>query len=213
MQKNTIIATVFVLLFIMWEAISRLNSHLIFVLPAPSNIFVTLWNHSDRFLLHTLVTLKEMAGGFALALSVAFPLAGLMLIWKPLRMVLQPIIIVIQCIPMFALAPIMVIWFSWSYTAIVVPTALMIFFPMMMNIYRGLHSTPNYLLDYFQVNQATTWQTFFKLQLPWALPHICSGFRISAGIAGIGAVTGEWAGGQQGLGILMLESRRGLTWR
>lgn len=210
MSKNFLVPlAVFTVLFTVWEGCSWFFSDLMFVLPAPSRIFAILWQRSDRFLFHAGVTLNEMAGGFVLAFAVAFPLAWMMALWSSARLVLQSLFIVIQCVPMFALAPIMILWFDWSYTAIVIPTALMIFFPLTMNIYQGLMSTPQHLLDYFRVNDATTWQIFYKLQLPWALPHIFAGFRISAAIAGIGAVAGEWAGGQSGLGLLMIESRRG----
>lgn len=109
---------------------------------------------------------------------------------------------------MFALAPIMVLWFGWGYMAVLIPTALMIFFPFTLNIYQGLRSTPTSLMDFFRINGATRFQTLWKLQIPWALPHIFSGLKISSAIAGIGAVAGEWAGAQKGLGVLMLESRR-----
>ncbi|MBS4168928.1 ABC transporter substrate-binding protein [Parachlamydia sp. AcF125] len=191
-----------------WEFCSRFFSELLFVLPPPSRILLCTWQKSDRLLFHTGITLKEMGGGFLLALLVAFPLAWMMAFWESMRMILQPLFIIIQCIPMFALAPLMVMWFGWSYTAIVLPTALMIFFPLTMNIYQGLLSTPQHLTDYFKTLKATPWQFFFKLQLPSSLPHIFAGFRISAAIAGIAAIAGEWAGAQEGLGILMLQSRR-----
>lgn len=191
-----------------WEFFSRSFTHLLFILPAPSEIVQTLWELRGRFLFHTSCTLKEMLGGFILALCASFPLAWAMMRYRTSRTLLQPLFIVIQCLPMFTLAPIMVIWFGWGFTAIVIPTALMIFFPLTLNIYQGLRSTPTDLLEFFQVNQATAWQTFYKLRLPWALPHIFAGFRISAAIAGVGAVAGEWAGAQSGLGMLMLESRR-----
>ncbi len=196
-------------LIVLWEYYSRHNLNLIFILPIPSRVLLCLWECSDRLLIHSIATFKEMGGGFLLALSIAFPLAWSMYLWHSLRMVLQPFFIIIQCIPMFTLAPIMVFWFDWSYMAIVIPTALMIFFPLTMNIYQGLKSTPKNLLDYFKVNNASNWQIFSKLQLPWSVPHITSGLRVAAAIAGIGAVAGEWAGAQQGLGVLMLESRRG----
>ncbi len=158
--------------------------------------------------MHTLVTVKEMCFGFLLALSASFPLAWTMMRYERSRSLLQPLFIMVQCIPMFALAPIMVIWFGWGFTAIVIPTALMIFFPLTLNIYQGLRSTPEDLIEFFHANQATSWQTFFKLRLPWALPHIFSGLKISAAISGVSAVAGEWAGAQNGLGVLMLESRR-----
>ncbi|NGX54786.1 MAG: putative aliphatic sulfonates transport permease protein SsuC, partial [Chlamydiae bacterium] len=191
-----------------WEFSSQFFHSLLFILPAPSDIFTTLWESNDRLFFHTLVTFKEMAGGFLLALGIAFPLAWTMIRFKTSRLLLQPFFITIQCLPMFTLAPIMVIWFGWSYTAIVIPTALMIFFPLTLNIYQGLRSTPQELLDFFRSNQATPFQTLLKLRLPFATSHIFAGFRISAAIAGIGAVAGEWAGAEHGLGILMLESRR-----
>ncbi|MFQ5729593.1 MAG: ABC transporter permease, partial [Waddliaceae bacterium] len=210
-EKNQIFIVpflAFLCIFGCWEVFSRIYKDLLFVLPSPSNILFCIWERKDRFLFHTLVTLNEMAGGFLVAFLLAFPLAWIMTLWTASRIVLQPIFVVIQCIPMFTLAPIMILWFDWSYTAIVIPMALMIFFPLTMNIYQGLRSTPKHLVDYFRINEATTWQLFVKLQLPWALPNIFSGIRISTAIAGIGAVAGEWAGAQAGLGLLMLESRR-----
>jgi ABC-type nitrate/sulfonate/bicarbonate transport system permease component/ABC-type nitrate/sulfonate/bicarbonate transport system substrate-binding protein len=209
MKKGTwMISFIFLLLFLVWETFSYVNQNMAFILPAPSHVLVRLWEKSDRFLFHTKITVKEMLIGFLLAFAVAFPLAWMMDLFQSARAFLQPLFIIIQCIPMFTLAPIMIIWFGWSLTAIVIPTALMIFFPLTMNIYQGLRSTPQDLLDYFKVNQATAWQTFFKLKLPWSLPYIFGGFRISAAIAGIAAVAGEWAGAQAGLGVMMVESRR-----
>lgn len=193
-----------------WEVYSQMVSEAHFVLPAPTNILIRLSEQYERFLYNSKVTLEEIIGGCVIAFLIAFPLAWIMYLFQTARQVLQPLFVVIQCVPMFTLAPIMVIWFDWSYTAIVIPTALMIFFPLTMNIFQGLRSVPPQLIDFFQINQASTWQIFYKLQLPWALPHICSGIRISAAMAGIGAVAGEWAGAQAGLGVMMLESRRAI---
>lgn len=201
-------AIAFLMILLIWEAASHSFEAHQFVLPAPTAIVSTLWERSDRFLYHATATLSEMVGGFILAFAAAFPLGWMMCSWKSARQVLQPLFVAIQCIPMFALAPIMVLWFGWGYTAIVIPTALMIFFPLTMNIYQGFQSTPKQMIEYFTIQEATPWQLFTKLQIPWALPYIFAGFRISAAIAGIGAVAGEWAGAQKGLGMLMLESRR-----
>lgn len=207
--KKILFPLFFFLIFaFFWEMISRNSTSLTFILPPPSLIIASLLKNIDRFIFHSLITLKEMVVGIALAFSFAFPLAWLMYSSKNARYILQPIFLIIQCIPMFTLAPIMVIWFGWSFISIVVPTALMIFFPLTINIFHGLKSTPKEYLEYFKINNATSWQVFTQLQLPWAFPQICAGLRISAAIAGIGAVAGEWAGGQNGLGILMLESRR-----
>lgn len=208
MKKILPFLLVFSLLILFWELVCVNSQGMLFIIPPPSKILHVLWELRHRFWFHTAVTLKEMLLGFSLALAVAFPLAWTMLRFNTTRSLLQPLFIVIQCIPMFALAPIMVIWFGWTQTAIIIPTALMIFFPLTLNIYQGLRATPRPYLEYFAINHATGWQTFYKLRLPWALPHVFAGFRISAAIAGVGAVAGEWAGAQKGLGVLMLESRR-----
>lgn len=191
-----------------WEVCAKLIPELRLILPAPSQVAWQMMFKPQRLFFHATETLKVMCGGFLLAAAVAFPLAWSMLTWNTLRTMLQPLFILSQCVPMFTLAPLMVVWFGWTFTAIVIPTALMIFFPLTMSIYRGLCSTPQLFLDYFLLNQATPLQIFYKLQLPWAVPSIFSGLRVSAGLAGVGAVAGEWAGAQNGLGLLMLESRR-----
>ena len=193
----------------LWECVGYLGPHWQMLLPAPSKIGLRLYSGADRFWLHTLATFREIMGGLALASLAAFPLAWLLVRSAPLRLFLQPLLVVMQSVPIFALAPIMILWFDWSYTAIVFPTALMIFFPLTMSVYKGLEETPKHLLDYFTIHQATEWQKLVKLRIPWAAAHIFSGLRIAAALAGMGAVTGEWAGAQQGLGVLMMESRRG----
>lgn len=210
LPKRIVVVMGLILVFLAaWETLCRNSAVLQFILPPPSGILTTLYEYRGRFLMHTSVTFGEMVGGFILALLMAFPFAWGMAVKPHLRSILQPSFVIIQCIPMFTLAPLMVLWFGWSYIAIIVPTALMIFFPLTITIYKGLVSTPNHLLEFFTLNKATSFQTMMKLQFPWALPYIFAGFRIAVAAAGIGAVAGEWAGGQQGLGLLMLESRRG----
>lgn len=201
---------VFLCLFFFWELSCQAFDEVLFILPKPSQVFLRIFHFPKLFLFHSFVTLKEMVGGILFAFSAAFPLAWCMERYKFTRSILQPLFILIQCMPMFTLAPIMVLFFGWSFTAIIIPTTLMIVFPLTLNIYQGLRSTPCELLDLFLSNQSTEWQTFSKLRLPWALPHIFSGLRISSAIAGVGAIAGEWAGAQEGLGMLMQESRRNM---
>jgi NitT/TauT family transport system substrate-binding protein len=207
-MKIMIPTVFFISVLILWELCCIAFHSLAFVLPAPSLVLTTLWHHADRFIMHSQATLKEMAGGILLAFLLAFPLGWTMYALGAMRAIFQPIFVIVQCIPMFTLAPIMVLWLGWSYFSIIIPTAFMIFFPLTLNIYQGLKATPQVFIDFFRINQATKWQLFYKLQLPWSLPYFFAGLRISAGIAGIGAIAGEWAGAQQGLGVLMLESRR-----
>lgn len=177
------------------------------LLPSPYAVFERLIHHFPQFLFHLSATLLEMILGMGLAALIAFPLGYLMARFKTVGVTLQPIFLLLKCLPMFALAPIMLLFFGWSIISIVIPTALMIIFPLTINIYRGLMTTKRSYLEYFNVHGATSWQTFWKLKFPFALPYIFSGLRISAGLAAMGAIAGEWAGAQRGLGIYLQECR------
>lgn len=209
MTKNIRTFLIFFFIFAMWELCFYVFPHLVFVIAAPSKIFYRLFTDWRSLFFHTSITFSEMIQGFFLALAFAIPMAILMDAVRSLRGILQPFFVTVQCIPLFALAPIMVVLFDWSERAIVVTSAIMIFFPLTMSLYQGLLSTPSSLVDYFVLHRAPIWDIYFKLKMPWAVPHFISGLKVAAGIAGIGAVGGEWAGGQNGLGLLMLESRRG----
>ncbi len=197
-----------VVLLLVWETSVAQSAHWQFVLPQPSRIAASVVEMHEQLFVHSVATSKVIAGGLLLALSVAFPLAVVMVLSASCRRVLSPLLVLSQCLPMFALAPLMVVWFGWTYTATLIPTALMVFFPVTTNLYQGMVSTPQSYLDYFVLQGATPWQTLVKLRLPYGLPHLCSGLRIAITWAVMGAVVGEWAGAQQGLGIFMLESRR-----
>ena len=188
----------------------ELTMPLSFMFPRPSEIFSRLIDQRDVFLFHMFVTFKEMAIGTVVAFLMAFALAWAMLMSQTIKIILEPIFIGIQCLPIFTIAPLLILTFGWSQTAIIIPTALMIFFPLTINLYKGISSTPQHLLDFFAINQASSWKLFFQLRLPWATPHIFSGMRIAAAIAGIGAVGGEWAGAQEGIGVLIQEYRRSI---
>lgn len=195
------------LLMGLWEVAGHFERYR-FVLPPPSHIAEGLWNNAGRFLLHSRATLREMVGGVVLAVVLALPLAWVLLVWRKARHWLHPLVIISQCLPMMILAPLMVIWFGWSYTAVVLPTVLILFFPLTLNIYQGFKAVPQEYLQAFELWGATPFETLWRCRLPWALPQICAGGRIAAGLAGSAAIVAEWAGAQEGLGVLMLESRR-----
>jgi len=198
------LALVLVFFLVGWELIPSENP----LIPTPIAIGETFYLMGGRLLHHSMHTLMEMCFSLFWAFLIAFPLSFAMYRYRKWGASLQPLFVLIQSIPMIALAPLMVLWFGWSKMAIVVPTTLMIFFPLTMSLYKGFLQTPKHLLNYFAVNQATEWQIFSKLQLPHSLPFLLSGLRISSSVAAISAVAGEWAGGQEGLGVLILESRR-----
>ncbi|MBB64041.1 MAG: hypothetical protein CMO81_03160 [Waddliaceae bacterium] len=210
MKKSLFLLSVLLLFILLWEYAGWRLESFTFVVPRPSGIVARMYDVPGRFLIHSYATFLEMIGGLALATALSFVMAWIMIEFSSAATVLQPLFLTIKCIPMFTLAPLMVLWFGWGYTAILIPTTLMIFFPVTLNIYQGLKSVPQEWLDYFALHHATSWQTFIKLRLPWARPSIFTGIKLGTAAAGIGAIAGEWAGAQEGLGILMIESRRAI---
>jgi len=126
--------------------------------------------------------------------------------WQPLRLWFMPVLVVSQAIPVFAIAPIFVIWFGYGITAKIAITTLMLFFPVTSAFYDGLRQTNKGWLDFAKVIQASRFRTLIFIKIPAALPALASGIRVAAVIAPIGAVVGEWVGSSRGLGFLMLNA-------
>ncbi|MXZ00444.1 ABC transporter permease [Candidatus Poribacteria bacterium] len=175
-----------------------------YILPPPSKIVLTLFEEHEQLLKHTLVTLEEMLLGFALAVSIGIPLAVLMFEFPVLEKAFYPYVIGSQTVPVFAIAPLLVLWFGFGIASKVVMAALIVFFAIVLNTLDGLKSTDPDTVNLFRILRATRWQILWKVRIPSALPFIFSGAKIGISISTIGAVIGEWVGAKAGLGYLML---------
>ena len=187
-----------------WEAAVHILDVPRYILPAPSKIGVTLFAEHAQLLKHTFVTLQEMLLGFALAVSIGIPLAVLMFEFPMLEKALYPYVIGSQTVPVFAIAPLLVLWFGFGIASKVIMAALIVFFAIVLNTLDGLKSTDPDTVNLFRILRATRWQILWKVRIPSALPFIFSGAKIGISISTIGAVIGEWVGAKAGLGYLML---------
>lgn len=207
MQKfSKIVVPVAILLAVLgiWEAIVYFKDMPHYILPPPSKIVVTLFVEREQLLQHSLVTLQEMLFGFALAVSIGIPLAVLMFEFPVLEKAFYPYVIGSQTVPVFAIAPLLVIWFGFGIASKVVMAAIIVFFAIVLNTLDGLRSTDPDTVNLFRILRATRWQILWKVRMPSALPFIFSGAKIGISISTIGAVIGEWVGSSAGLGYLML---------
>jgi len=155
---------------------------------------------------HTIVTGSEIILGLLLGLFMGLFFSLQMLLFAPLRRWLLPLLITSQAIPVFAIAPILMLWLGYGMASKVVMAALIIFFPVTTCCYDGLRQTPSGYLDLAQTMGATRWQLLWRIRLPAALPALASGVRVAVVVAPIGAVIGEWVGSSEGLGYLMLQA-------
>jgi ABC-type nitrate/sulfonate/bicarbonate transport system permease component len=189
-----------------WEAAVHLYAIPHYILPAPSAIAVTMVEKRASLAGHALVTLQEMLLGFGLAAGSGMVLAILMFELPVLEKALYPYVIGSQTVPVFAIAPLLVVWFGYGIPSKVLMAAVIVFFPIVLNTLDGLKSTDADIVNLLQVMQASRWQLLWKVQLPSALPFILSGAKIGISISTIGAVIGEWVGSKAGLGRLMLDA-------
>jgi NitT/TauT family transport system permease protein/putative hydroxymethylpyrimidine transport system permease protein len=186
------------------DALSDLLGIEPFLIPAPSDIATSLWE--DRSLLadNAWVTLREVLGGFAVALVLGL-LAALVLHLSPiLRRALYPLIVATQTVPIIVFAPIFVVWFGFGIGPKIAIIAVICFFPVTVNTLDGLGTVDGEQRRLMRSMGAGRMRTLTALELPTALPYFLSGAKIAVAIAVIGAVFGEWAGADSGLGHLML---------
>ena len=186
-----------------WEAGVYIRNTPHFILPPPSKIVVTLFEERGQLMKHSLVTLQEMVLGFALAISIGIPLAVLMFEFPALEKAFYPYVIGSQAVPVFAIAPLLILWFGFGIASKVVMAAIIVFFAIVLNTLDGLKSADPDTVNLFRILRATRWQILWKVHVPSALPFIFSGAKIGISVSTIGAVIGEWVGSSAGLGWLM----------
>lgn len=189
-----------------WEAAVHIYQVPHYILPAPSAIAMTLVHKRASLGHHTLVTLQEMLLGFGLATTVGITLAVLMFEIPVLERALYPYVIGSQTVPVFAIAPLLVLWLGYGIMSKVLMAAIIVFFPIVLNTLDGLKAADADTVSLLRVMRASRWQVLWKVQFPSALPFILSGAKIGISTSTIGAVIGEWVGAKAGLGRLMLDA-------
>ncbi|UTM60232.1 ABC transporter permease [Photobacterium sp. CCB-ST2H9] len=189
-----------------WQAVVTVFQLPGFILPEPLAVLNKLIQRHDVLLRHAWVTTCEIMLGLVTGLGVGLFCALLMLLFTPVRRWMLPLLIASQAIPVFALAPILMLWLGYGIASKVVMAAIIIFFPVTTCCYDGLRHTPQGYLDLAKTLHATRWQILRHIRLPAALPALASGIRVAVVVAPIGAVVGEWVGASEGLGYLMLQA-------
>jgi NitT/TauT family transport system permease protein len=196
----------------LWWLVALVGRYPTFFLPTPPQVwrrFVAVAADGSLWY-HTSVTMVEILGGLALGLTAA-SLLGYLLARSPrIERFLSPYIVASQSVPIVALAPLLIVWFGFGLTSKMLVCALTIFFPVLISTVVGLRSVPTDLVDLMRSLEASRWQTFRWLELPAALPVLLGGLKIGVTLSVIGAVVGEFAQSDRGLGFLVNLANRGL---
>lgn len=177
-----------------------------FIVASPLAVAQTLVEKWALFARHGSVTLIEILLGLSFGFVLGLTSALLMMLSKRLSRVMMPVFIISQAIPVFAIAPLLVLWLGYGMSSKVVMAVLIIYFPVTATCFDGLRGAPVQWLDLGQSLKASRLQQLYHIRLPAALPSMASGLRIATTFAPIGAVVGEWVGAAEGLGYLMLQA-------
>jgi NitT/TauT family transport system permease protein len=187
-----------------WEAATHLFSIRPYLLPAPSVIATSMAANAGALLKHSAITASEITLGFLLSVIVGVPLAMALFLSKSLARAIYPVMISVQAVPKVAIAPLFLVWFGFNLLPKVLIAFFIAFFPIVINTAVGLASIEREKLYLARSMGLSGVATFWKIQLPNALPSMFAGFKISITFAVVGAVVGEFVGGQGGLGYLLL---------
>ncbi len=189
---------------VVWEVLTRLLRIPGFILPAPSAIFLEAVARYPLYLYHSWITFYEMVVGFLLAAAVGVSLAVVIVYSRVIRNMIYPQIVVLQIVPKVAIAPLLLIWAGYGITSKILLALLVSFFPIIVNMVTGLVAIEEELLDLCRILQSGRWQEFAKVRLPNALPYLFSSLKVASTLSVIGAVIGEFVGGNEGLGHLII---------
>jgi putative hydroxymethylpyrimidine transport system permease protein len=199
-------AVIFLGLLLLWQAVVWLTAVPPFILPGPLPVSLAFFAQFGSLMHHASVTLSEMLLGLAFGVllggAAALTLAGV----QQIRPWLLPLLVVSQAIPVFALAPVLVLWLGYGLASKVAMATLIIFFPVTASFYDGLRRTEPGWLDLAATMGASPAAVLRHIRVPAALPSLASGLRVAAAVVPIGAVVGEWVGSSAGLGYLMLHA-------
>ncbi len=186
-----------------WEGAVHLRELPVYILPAPSRILGTLLGNLWLYAEASALTIGEALAGLALGSLAGVALAAILGLWPRLERGVMTLAILVKSTPLVAIAPLLTIWLGFGVLPKIIITALLTFFPVLVNMLAGLGSAEAALIDTFRSWHASRAETFWHVRVPSALPYFFAALKVTGPLALIGAVVAEWTGASGGLGRTM----------
>jgi NitT/TauT family transport system permease protein len=196
-------ATLLILVLILWQAADSIFKFRTVIFPSPVEIGMAFFQNRRRLIEETGITMTEAVGGFLLGSFMAFLLAICFVFSRLLRDAVYPYAVALKSTPLIAIAPLLILWFGNGWLSKVVMSALVAFFPVLVNAIVGLTSVGQETLDLMRSLSATQWQTLRFIRIPHSLPYLLAGMKVASSLAVVGAVIGEFTGASRGIGYLI----------
>jgi len=196
-----------------WELFVRLAQVSPLLLPAPSEVLITIGMNFSLLLQMSAVTAAEFLLGFLLALIVGIPLGAFVVFSRPVRLAVYPLLVAFQTIPKAAVAPIFIVWLGAGMTSKVLIALAISFFPIVIDTVIGLRSAQPETIYLVRSMGAGPLKVFWYVRFPAALPAIFGGLKVASTLAVVGAIVGEFVSADRGLGYLVLVANGELNTR
>ncbi len=211
-QQNIIhnMIPVFVILAVLliWELISVTGLVPKYMLPTPLQVGKAFVTDFPLLMSHAKVTLTETVIGLMSGIVLGFVAAALMDAFVPVRKGLYPLLVISQTVPTVAIAPLLILWFSYGMAPKIVLVILASFFPIAVGLLDGFQSVDEDMIRLMRAMKANRWQIFWHVKFPYALGEFFSGLKIAVSYSVVGAVVSEWLGGFYGLGVYMTRVKK-----
>lgn len=193
-------------LIALWWVIVAVFSPPPYLLPTPGRVLEALIKEHTLLAHHALATVAVMVAALLLSASLGLIIGGLLYYSKGVRRVVLGPLLVMQVMPLFALAPLLVLWVGYGAPSKIACAVLITCFPLILGTWEGLRQVPQPYVDFAASVNTPFWPLWGRVLLPAALPVLTPALKMAAVFAPLGAVLGEWVGSSEGLGYLMLQA-------
>lgn len=199
-------ALIILALFGLWEMITRWLNVPEYIMPGPLRIVSAIVNNGPLLAEHAWVTTVEALSGFLIGNVIAILLAVAFVHIRIIERTVYPLAVALRAVPFVALAPILILWMGNGMAPKITIAAIMVFFPTLVNMVKGLEAPDREALELMQSLSASTWKILWKLRLPSSVPYLFAALKIAGATVVIGAVVAEYIGATSGLGYLVVTS-------
>lgn len=204
--------TVILIFLIIWQVVSMTGLIPGYMLPSPVKVIKAFIGDFPLLMRHARVTLLEACLGLISGVILGFLSAAFMDAFEPIKKALYPLLVISQTVPPVAVAPLLILWFSYGIAPKIVLVILASFFPIAVGLLDGFQAVDQDLIRLMRSMKANRWQIFWHVKFPQALGEFFSGLKIAVAYSVVGAVVSEWLGGFYGLGVYMTKVRKSFSY-